>query len=115
MKKKIVAAVMATALMVTMIPASLAVSAAEPIERPSITVRAALRPEILEYLIELADNAIADGTVAASTPSAQANFYQCYYYAKGVYADAMSANPTVTQETIDNAVSDLLNAFHYLA
>lgn len=64
---------------------------------------------ILKYVIDYADTVIASGEVASAIPLVQAKFNAAYDNAVSVYGD-----PTVEQETVDQAWVLLMNAIHML-
>ena len=107
---------MATALLATMVPVGMSVSAAEvPVKHASAVQAAALSTAILEYTLELADEDIATGELDGVHHIVVAEFWRRYNYGKEVLANAKSANPTVMQDNIDQAWKDIIEIMQYFS
>lgn len=80
----------------------------------SSKVEEELKTEILEYVIELAETAKQNGALEGVIQIVKERFEAALTNANTVYANAISQNPTVTQEEIDGAWIALMKAMQYL-
>lgn len=82
--------------------------------QPSTPPTEKLRTAILEYVIELAEQAKADRALEGVVETVRTEFNNALTNGKTILADAKSTNPTVNQEDIDNAQLRIIKVMQYL-
>ena len=76
--------------------------------------KADLQTDVLGTLIDLAEQAKADGALVGVVEAVVDMFNDALANANSVYHDAISDQPTVSQDTIDAAAEELATAMQYL-